>query len=172
MYNLLNFLYLFTFILLLIGCQAVHQYTDIANPCDIYARRESLQSEISLFVPDKGTLTLKEAVDCVGEPELYRADISFGPHGSVKRVDLWYPNQGMVIIGTEWTDTPIQAKENDILSLPIERIFYTPVDTEPINIADKIYREFNREAQENRINELQLWEGWDEVEIILSSLQG
>lgn len=165
MYKALRVFVIFS--LFLVGCQSLVQTSPPTTSCAPYTRRESQQSDVALVVPEKGTLILEDAVECIGIPEWYRADITLGPHGSVKRADLWYPAKGIVIVAIEWHDAPVRSDTNEIRSMPIERIFYIPLNREPQSIAETIYREFNAEAQTQRIVQLRPWEGWNEVVVIL-----
>lgn len=158
----------FLFMIFLVGCQPLAPSFSNNTACDLYARRENKQSDMTLFVPADETLILEDAVECIGDPQLYRADISIGPHGTVKTVDLWYPTAGIVIIALEGPDTSIKSAPNEPHTLSIDRIFYIPPHTEPLDIADRIYRSTTADAQKERIQQLRPWLGWDKVEVIRS----
>lgn len=151
---------------LLVGWNVSARLQGEEGGCDTYARRTSRQSDVAVFVPERDTLIIGNAVECVGTPELYRADISPGPHGAVKTIELWYPTDGIIMIGIEWPDSPSRAEVHEFRQVYLNRIYYVPPNSEPVSIVGRVYRAYEPTIQQERIRMLQPWDGWENIKII------
>ena len=126
----------------LVGCNSAQEVPGEDSGCDTYARKTSLQSDVTIFVPYKDSLIVEDAVECLGTPEFYRADISLS------------------------SDAPSRQDVHEFRYLSLNRIYYVPPNSEPADVADSVYRAYNPTVQQERIRTLHSWNGWENIEII------